>query len=70
VKVEIRPEPSDGERAAIVTALERLLGDDSRVARSAWWEAGLREAVGDEDEPDPFAQATALPRSSPGATRA
>lgn len=42
---EIRPEPSPEERAAILAALERLLGDDSGppAHRSAWRAAGIRE---------------------------
>lgn len=48
---EIRPEPSDVERAAIVAALERLLeaeGHDERAPE--WWAAGLRDGLGEGDE--------------------
>jgi hypothetical protein len=49
---EIRPEPTPEERAAILVALERLLGDDSGAPadRSAWREAGIRENVGDSED--------------------
>lgn len=49
--VDIRPEPSDVERAAIVAALERLLADDGRGdGQPGWWRAGLNESVEDEEE--------------------
>jgi hypothetical protein len=45
--VEISPEPSPEEREAIMRALAAL---DGRAERhSAWWQAGIREAVGDDD---------------------
>jgi hypothetical protein len=49
---EIRPEPSAEERAAILAALERLLGGDDRpqAYRSAWREAGVRENLDDSDD--------------------
>jgi hypothetical protein len=51
VTVEIRPEPSDEERAAILAAVQALLGsgDGRAVGGSGWWQAGLREAIGEED---------------------
>ena len=45
--VEIRPEPTPEEREAIVRALAALDGRGDHV--SAWWEAGVRESVEDED---------------------
>ena len=47
--IEITPEPSPEERAAIVAALEQLAAAEARGA-GAWWEAGLRESVDDEPE--------------------
>jgi hypothetical protein len=41
--VEIRPEPTPEEREALLAALSRLDGKPN--AASAWWEAGIREAV-------------------------
>jgi hypothetical protein len=41
VKVEIRPEPSPGEREAIHEALARLLLRSDRAAPSAWWREGV-----------------------------
>jgi hypothetical protein len=41
--VEIRPEPTPEEREAILRALAEL--DGSGEPRSAWWNAGLREAL-------------------------
>jgi hypothetical protein len=46
--IEITPEPSPEERAAIVAALEQLQAEEIR-GPGAWWEAGLRESV--EDDP-------------------
>jgi hypothetical protein len=48
-EIEIAPEPSPEERAAIVAALEQLEADEVRGG-GAWWEAGLRESVDDEPE--------------------
>jgi hypothetical protein len=68
VALEIRPEPSPQERAAIELALERLVGDGNLPAAyaSRWRQAGIAENV----DLGPTAYATARPRSSPGATRA
>ena len=46
--VEIHPEPSLEERAAIEEAVA-VLFDGRRPTRSAWWRAGLPDAA-DEDE--------------------
>jgi hypothetical protein len=46
--VEIRPEPSPSERAAILIALEQMLGTtrrDEAPRPSAWALAGRREAL-------------------------
>jgi hypothetical protein len=61
--VEITPEPSEGERRAIMLALR----EEERVAAapSPWRRAAL--GPGPEDEDD---QAAAPPRHSRGATRA
>jgi hypothetical protein len=64
VNVEITPEPEPEERRVIEAALQKLIEGSSppAVYRSAWREAGIREAVED--------QAVARPRNSFGATRA
>jgi hypothetical protein len=43
VSVRIRPEPSDEERAVLLQAIAAL--DGRRAEPSAWWQAGVREAV-------------------------
>jgi len=48
VDVEIHPEPSPEERAAIEEAVA-VVFDGKRPTRSAWWRAGLPDAA-DEDE--------------------
>ena len=48
MNVEITPEPTPEERAAIVAALEQLAAAEA-CRPGAWWEAGLRESV-EEDE--------------------
>ena len=49
--VEIHPEPSEEERAAILVALDRLLAvDRSHRACSEWWQAGVRENVNEDVE--------------------
>jgi hypothetical protein len=57
--VEISPEPTPEEREALLAALSRLDGNPS--AASAWWEAGIREAVEEEPEtaPEPSADRSA-----------
>jgi hypothetical protein len=50
-RIEITPEPTPEERAAIVAALEQLRAEEER-GPGAWWEAGLRESVEDEAEED------------------
>jgi hypothetical protein len=48
--VEIRPEPTPEEREAILRALAEL--DGRGEAPSAWWQAGVREAVDGDSEAD------------------
>jgi hypothetical protein len=57
VQLEIIPEPSAEERAAIELALATLSRDQFAV-RSAWWSAGVVDSP-DDDE-------LALPTTSPG----
>jgi hypothetical protein len=45
--VEIRPEPTPEEREAILRALAELAREEQP---SAWWEAGVREAVDGDSE--------------------
>ncbi len=45
--LEITPEPSPDERAAIEAAVASLLDHQSQA--SPWWRAGVQEAT---DEPD------------------
>ena len=47
--VEITPDPSPEEFAAIVAALEQLQAEDER-GPGAWWEAGLRDSIGADDD--------------------
>jgi hypothetical protein len=42
-RIEIEPEPTPAERAAILAALEAARSGDVGVVPGAWWEAGLRE---------------------------
>ena len=49
--IEIEPEPSAEERAAIVVALETAPLDGGNARLGSWWAAGLRDGVADaEDE--------------------
>jgi hypothetical protein len=50
VQLEITPEPSAEERAAIEAAVVGLLAG-TNGNQSAWWRAGLSDAV-EEDEPE------------------
>jgi hypothetical protein len=49
VDLQIRPVPSEAERAAIEATLELLEGERG-VGRGGWWEAGVRENLEDEAE--------------------
>jgi hypothetical protein len=51
VNVEITPEPTPEQRAAILSALEQVRAEEER-GLGRWWEAGLRESVEDEDGDD------------------
>jgi hypothetical protein len=48
VGVAITPEPTPEEREALLAALAARDGDSA--GPSAWWEAGIREAVEEPDE--------------------
>jgi hypothetical protein len=50
MRVQITPEPTPEQREALIRALAAL--DGSRDEESAWWQAGIREAAGDESEDD------------------
>lgn len=64
MELDAVPEPDEEEREAIARALAAV--ERERDADPGeWWRAGVRENVS-VDEP----QAAAVPRRSPGATRA
>jgi hypothetical protein len=44
VDVELEPEPPGDEREAILRAIEQADGE-ALGGRSAWWRAGVREAL-------------------------
>ncbi|HXJ63854.1 MAG TPA: hypothetical protein VNN79_08880 [Actinomycetota bacterium] len=48
--VEITPEPTPEEREAVLRALATLNGVVDRGGSSAWWRAGILEAVDEEPE--------------------
>ena len=50
MELEIRPKPTEEERAAIVEAVRRVLGEDPRAKIDPWWLGGLRDALGEGDE--------------------
>ena len=67
--VELVPEAAPAERIAVDRAVAELNGDTS----SAWWQAGVLEALGraPSDGPRPSAyEAARSPRRTLGATRA
>ncbi len=47
-EIEIKPEPSPEERAAIEAAVASLLGNHSEA--SPWWRAGVLESTEDPDD--------------------
>ena len=49
MRIDITPEPSAEERAAIELALAEL-AIDGRGDRGAWWRQGLAEATADDPE--------------------
>ena len=52
MELEITPEPTPEERAAILAALAALAGRGRTQGPGAWWEAGLRENVEDDGNGD------------------
>jgi hypothetical protein len=48
-RFEIDPEPTPEERAAIEAAVAQVQAERER-APGAWWEAGVRENVADDEE--------------------
>ena len=66
---EITPEPTPGERDALLLVLAAQDGTQEHPSR--WWQAGIREAVEpDSEENTAPGQASARPRRSAGASRA
>lgn len=47
--LEISPEPTRREREVLEVVIVAQANGDAPA--EAWWAAGVREAVGDEDEP-------------------
>ena len=52
MELEIRPEPSDEERRAILAALAEDVTAEPDAYRSRWRQAALEEGVGDETPED------------------
>jgi hypothetical protein len=51
--LEITPEPTAEERAAIEAAIARLLdGEQIDAVPGAWWQAGIVEATEESDPPN------------------
>jgi hypothetical protein len=69
VELEITPEPSADERAAIISALESRDGS-AGAQGSVWRLAGLLENVDSGGEAPRVPPDFGSPRSSPGARRA
>jgi hypothetical protein len=70
MELEITPEPSPQERAAIARALEQSADGSAGPYGSVWRLAGLLENVESGGEAPRFAPDTGSPRSSRGASRA
>jgi len=70
VQIEITPEPSPEERAALLAALAKRTDGPSDGYRSVWRLAGLLENVDSDDFPPRAAPAVGSPRSNRGANRA
>jgi hypothetical protein len=51
MEIEITPEPSPEERAAIERALAGLR-QDGTGERSGWWREGVAESLNPEEAPD------------------
>jgi hypothetical protein len=70
VEIEITPEPSPEERAALLNALAERGEGSAGGYRSVWRLAGLLENVDSDDFTPRAAPAVGSPRSSRGANRA
>ena len=70
MELEITPEPSPHERAAIARALEQRGDRSADPYGSVWRLAGLLENVDSGGEAPRFAPDAGSPRSRPGASRA
>jgi hypothetical protein len=51
MEIEIVPEPTPEERAAIELALARAA--QAASGRGAWWQAGIEEALAGSDDVEP-----------------
>jgi hypothetical protein len=52
-ELEITPEPTAEERAAIEAAIAGLVdGEQIDAAPGAWWQAGIVEAIEESDPPN------------------
>jgi hypothetical protein len=51
VKLEVIPDPSPEESEALERALVRLLEAGPAPPRTAWWRAGLEDALSPEEGP-------------------
>ena len=70
VEIEITPEPTADERAALLAALTRAPDGGTDPYRSVWRLAGVLENVESGAEAPPPAGAEGSPRSRRGASRA
>ena len=52
VELEITPDPTPAERAAIEAAVAELLAEEATPA-SPWWEAGVLDAVESDEAEAP-----------------
>jgi hypothetical protein len=70
MEIEITPEPSPEERAALLAALAERRKGPADGYGSVWRLAGLLENVDSDDFTPPPAPAVGSPRSRRGASRA
>lgn len=70
MEIEITPEPSPEEHAALLAALAEPREGSADGYRSVWRLAGLLENVDSDDSTSRAAPAVGSPRSSRGARRA
>ena len=70
VEIEITPEPTADERAALLAALASATEGQTDPYRSVWRLAGVLENVEPGADAPPPAPAEGSPRSRPGASRA